>query len=132
MNSGRLSVPCTYDGSSLNSPDTPGLPVRTRPGSPAVDAPVAGGWLLDRLGDKFQLLAINADIPASLEEGGIAIEGLSLKTSDDPSGALKDRYLGDVASAVYLMRPDQHVAARWTAYDENAVRAALKTATGNA
>jgi 3-(3-hydroxy-phenyl)propionate hydroxylase len=28
------------------------------------------------------------------------------------------------------MRPDQHVAARWAAYDEQAVRAALNVATG--
>jgi len=132
VNSGRLSVPCTYDGSPLNGPDAAGLPVRTRPGSPAVDAPVSGGWLLDRLGDRFQLLAINTEVPASLEEGGIAIEGLSLSANDDPSGALKGRYLGNAASAVYLMRPDQHVAARWTAYDEKAVRAALNTATGRA
>lgn len=53
VNSGRLSVPCTYDGSPLNGPDAPGLPLRTRPGSPAVDAPIGNGWLLDRLGNRF-------------------------------------------------------------------------------
>jgi 3-(3-hydroxy-phenyl)propionate hydroxylase len=130
VNSGRLSVPCTYDGSSLNSADIEGFPVRTRVGSPASDAPVKDGWLLDRLGDRFQLIGINVEVPASLEEGGISIEGLSLSTSDDPSGALQERYLGPSGSAVYLMRPDQHVAARWAAYDEQAVRAALNVATG--
>jgi 3-(3-hydroxy-phenyl)propionate hydroxylase len=30
VNSGRLSVPCVYDGSSLNSADIEGFPVRTR------------------------------------------------------------------------------------------------------
>ncbi|ADZ71479.1 FAD-dependent oxidoreductase [Polymorphum gilvum] len=132
VNSGRLSVPCTYDGSPLNGPDAPGLPARSRPGSPAIDAPVAGGWLLDRLGGRFQLVGIDVPIPASLEEGGIAIDGLALLTADDPSGALKARYLGEAAGAVYLMRPDQHVAARWTAFDEQAVRAALNVATGRA
>jgi len=130
VNSGRLSVPCTYDGSSLNGPDASDLPARARPGSPASDAPTEGGWLLDRLGDQFQLLAIGVDVPATLEEGGITIESLSLAADESPE--VTARYLGDAKSAVYLMRPDQHVAARWIDYDEAAVRAALKTATSNA
>ncbi|MEZ5811760.1 MAG: FAD-dependent oxidoreductase [Rhizobiaceae bacterium] len=130
VNSGRLSVPCTYDGSPLNGPDVAGMPSRTRPGSPAVDAPAAGGWLLDRLGDRFQLLTIDVDAPESLDIDGIAVERLRLSTADDDSGALAARYLGDAASAVYLLRPDQHVAARWEAYDEAAVKTALNKAVG--
>ncbi|NBN63026.1 FAD-dependent oxidoreductase [Pannonibacter tanglangensis] len=125
VNSGRLSVPCTYDGSPLNGPDAAGLPARSRPGSPAVDAPVEGGWLLDRLGNRFQLIGINADVPAVIEDHGVRIEGMTLSTAADPSGALAARYLGTAPAAVYLMRPDQHVAARWTAFDEAAVRKAL-------
>jgi 3-(3-hydroxy-phenyl)propionate hydroxylase len=128
VNSGRLSVPCTYDGSPLNGPDAAGLPARTRPGSPAVDSPVTGGWLLDQLGNRFQLIGINADVPAVIEDNGVRIEGMTLSTAADPSGALAARYLGTSAAAIYLMRPDQHVAARWTAFDEAAVRKALATA----
>ena len=127
VNSGRLSVPCTYDESSLNGPDAAGLPARTRPGSPAADAPTKNGWLLDRLGNRFQLLAVGVDVPDRLEDGGIEIEAMRL--SADESVQFRERYLGDAAKAVYLMRPDQHVAARWTDYDEAAVIAALKTAT---
>jgi 3-(3-hydroxy-phenyl)propionate hydroxylase len=130
VNSGRLSVPCTYDGSPLNGPDTQGMPSRTRPGSPAVDSPIRGGWLLDRLGDRFQLLTIDAEAPEMIECGGIAVERLALSAADDPSGALKERYLGDAGSAVYLLRPDQHVAARWAAFDRAKVEAALAKATG--
>ena len=130
VNSGRLSVPCTYDGSPLNGPDAQGLPSRTRPGSPAVDAPIRGGWLLDRLGDRFQLLTIDAEAPELIESGGIAAERLALSAADDPTGALKERYLGDAGSAVYLLRPDQHVAARWTSFDRAEVEAALAKATG--
>ncbi|MDG4897641.1 FAD-dependent oxidoreductase [Mesorhizobium sp. WSM4976] len=130
VNSGRLSVPCTYDGSPLNGPDAKGLPPRTRPGSPAVDAPIKGGWLLDRLGDRFQFLTIDADAPDIIESGGIAAERLALSTADDPTGALQERYLGDAGMAVYLLRPDQHVAARWTAFDRAEVEAALAKATG--
>ena len=48
------------------------------------------------------------------------------------TGDLAARYLGGAKSAVYLLRPDQHVAARWPSYDEAAVKAALRTATGRA
>ncbi|MEQ8451525.1 MAG: FAD-dependent oxidoreductase [Nitratireductor sp.] len=130
VNSGRLSVPCTYDGSPLNGPDADDMPARTRPGSPAADAPVAGGWLLDRLGGGFQLLTLDRDAPDRLDVDGVEIARVALASDDDPSGGLAERYLGAASGAVYLMRPDQHVAARWLAFDEEAVRAALRRAVG--
>jgi len=132
VNSGRLSLPSIYDGSPLNGPDAPGLPARARPGAPASDAPLADGWLIDRLGGGFQLLTIDAEAPETLDVDGIVVTRLAVSTKDDPTGALAARYLGNAASAVYLMRPDQHVAARWTAYDGDAVAAAVKTATARA
>ena len=131
VNSGRLSVPCTYDGSPLNGPDAADMPERTRPGSPAVDAPLGVRWLLDGLGDSFQLMTIDADAPATLDVNGITIERVPLSAADDASGALAARYLGEAGRAVYLLRPDQHVAARWTDFDENAVRTALDRAVGH-
>ncbi|NMD09061.1 MAG: FAD-dependent oxidoreductase, partial [Phyllobacteriaceae bacterium] len=127
VNSGRLSVPCTYDGSPLNGPDVASLPRRTRPGSPLTDAPTEKGWLLDQLGNEFQLLAINCDAPVGLEVEGISVKTLSIVS---PTTELKERYLGAEKSAVYLLRPDQHVAARWTSYDADAVVAALTRAIG--
>jgi 3-(3-hydroxy-phenyl)propionate hydroxylase len=44
--------------------------------------------------------------------------------------ALRERYLGTCGGAVYLMRPDQHVAARWETYDAEAVKAAVVKAIG--
>ncbi|KZK87780.1 3-(3-hydroxy-phenyl)propionate/3-hydroxycinnamic acid hydroxylase [Pseudovibrio sp. W64] len=126
VNSGRLSVPATYDGSSLNSDDCAGMPVRSRPGSPAADAPTANGWLLDQMGNKFQLLAINTDVPDTIDVGGVTISALRVNATDE----IKDRYLGDKSSAVYLMRPDQHVAARWETYDGANVAQALNRAIG--
>jgi 3-(3-hydroxy-phenyl)propionate hydroxylase len=128
VNSGRLSVPSVYDGSPLNGDDDPALPRATRPGAPAVDAPLEGGWLIDRLGGRFQLMGVGADVPRRLDVEGVAVEGLAL--GDEPT--LSRRYLGDAASAVYLFRPDQHVAARWRVYDEGKVRAALRRAIGRA
>ena len=129
VNSGRLSVPCTYDGLSLNGEDAlKGGPARTRVGSACPDVPLGDGFLLDQLGDHFVLLAIDAQIPAELSAEGIALRSLLLSAKDDLTGALTDRYLGAATSAVYLIRPDQHVAARWHTYDAAAVRTAVRTA----
>lgn len=127
VNSGRLSVPCTYDGSPLNGPDAAGLPPRTRPGSPAVDAPIGNGWLLDRLGNRFQLLDLGAGAPQQIVVDGLTIDTLApeLVTPE-----LRARYLGDKPAAVYLLRPDQHVAARWDHFDAVDVKAALLRAIG--
>jgi 3-(3-hydroxy-phenyl)propionate hydroxylase len=133
VNSGRLSVPCVYDGSPLNGPDCDDLPARSRPGCPAPDAPQGepggNGWLLDRLGGGFQLLCFGCEGRAPEVDGdtdGIVIETVTLEVND----AVRERYLGAAPTAVYLIRPDQHVAARWTAFDADAVRVAVKKAVG--
>ena len=123
VNSGRLSVPCTYDESSLNGPDEETLPHITRPGAPAIDAPIKDGWLLGLLGNRFQILAIGVDVPPHPD-----LEIIGLSATESPE--LRQRYLGEQSSAVYLMRPDQHIAARWLQYDKAALDAALLTATG--
>ncbi len=130
VNSGRLSVPCTYDGSPLNSPDTLDGPDRTRPGSPCPDAPLGDGFLLRKLGGRFTLLTIDADAPETVKESGVEVTRLALSAKDDPTGALKARYLGEADQAVYLIRPDQHVAARWASFDDIPVRAAIRRAIG--
>jgi len=131
VNSGRLSLPCVYDGSPLNTEDAlDGGPARTRPGAPCPDAPLGEGFLLDRLGGAFTVLTIDADAPDAAELNGIESQRLALSAADDPTGALAERYLGAASSAVYLIRPDQHVAARWPSFDAAAVRAAIDRATG--
>lgn len=130
VNSGRLSLPTAHDGSPLNGPDRASLPERSRPGTPAVDVPVDGGWLLDRLGDRFQLLTIDAEAPEELAIDDIVVERVALSAKGEGNRLLRERWLGTAASAVILLRPDQHVAARWERYDEAAVRDALRTAIG--
>ena len=131
VNSGRLSVPCIHDGSPLNGANVAGMPERTRPGAPACDAPTGEGWLIDKLGNRFQLLAIDADVPDATQCDDTTIETVTLKTADMPTGDLRDRYLGEATSAVYLLRPDQHVVARWPTYDEAAVTSAFRMAIGH-
>lgn len=130
VNSGRLSVPCTYDGSPLNSADALNGPPRTRPGSACPDAPLGDDFLLPKLADKFTLLTIDADAPDLIEEDGVEVTRLALSVKDDATLALKERYLGDNESGVYLIRPDQHVAARRPSFDEPQIRAAIRRATG--
>lgn len=131
VNSGRLSVPCIHDASALNGPDAlPGAPARTRPGAPCADAPLGAGFLLDRLGNDFVLLTIDAEAPERIEAGPIAARRLALRTADDATGALAARYLGGAGQGIYLIRPDQIVAARWAGFEQTAVQAALRRATG--
>ncbi|MEE2816652.1 MAG: FAD-dependent oxidoreductase [Pseudomonadota bacterium] len=130
VNSGRLSLPCTYEGSPLNSADALNGPERSAPGSPCPDAPLGDGYLLPQLADRFTLLTINADAPDSFEEAGITVHRLALSTQDDKTRALRERYLDDNDSAVYLIRPDQHVAARRPSFDDSQFRAALRRAIG--
>ncbi|MES0807947.1 FAD-dependent oxidoreductase [Roseibium sp. SCPC15] len=126
VNSGRLSVPCVYDGSPLNGPDEDTLPWRTRPGSSLVDAPVGNGWLLDIHGGEFHLLGIGCDVPAESELHGVRVKGISIPRSE-VGAELKARYLGGATKAIYLIRPDQHVAARWTRLDQEGIEAAMAT-----
>ncbi|WP_299046299.1 FAD-dependent oxidoreductase [uncultured Tateyamaria sp.] len=127
VNSGRLSVPCTYDGFAHFSEDMlQGGPPVTRPGAACPDAPVGDGFLLDHVGHGFTLLALGI---ADLTTDGIdpMISALHIP---DPSPPLVARYLGQAAHAVYLIRPDHHVVARWADFDAGNVTAALDRALG--
>jgi 3-(3-hydroxy-phenyl)propionate hydroxylase len=155
VNSGRLSVPAYLTDSSLNTPDSGKFAGDMVPGAPMDDAPMreAGDdfWLLDRVGNKFMALAYVddpvavdaktarnfkalADAPIPVEvvlvspKAGIAPEGL--RVFEDHAGRFAERFDAQPGT-VYLMRPDQHVAARWRAFDAAAVKAALARATCN-
>ncbi len=145
VNSGRLSVPAVLRGSPLNTPDAAAFAGAMVPGTVAADAPVAGArgdWLLDYLGGEFVLLAFGAGVDAGearalaalpvpcrvVQVGGAP--GADRDTIGDAQGVVAARYDGQPGTC-YLLRPDQHVCARWRAYDPAAVRAALARATGH-
>ncbi len=114
VNSGRLSVPCVYP--LKDAPDADGLPDVARPGAVAPDAPQGNGWLMSALGGRMVVLGVGCTPPdvAGAEPVTIAV-----------NDHVRARYLGDAAQAVYLIRPDQVVAARWAEADAQAVTAAI-------
>ena len=122
-NAGRLSVPAVYDGSPLNQNDSAELPHATRPGAPALDAPIEDGWLLDRLKGEFQVLAVNMH---DGDFGKLPVINLTAP----PDSQLAERYLGTQSQAVYLIRPDQHIAARWLNPRAGDINSALEIALG--
>ncbi|MEL7256446.1 MAG: FAD-dependent oxidoreductase [Pseudomonadota bacterium] len=122
VNSGRLSLPCTYDGSTLNTFDElPDAPSQSRPGASCPDARLKDGHLLNTLGGAFYLLALNRTAPKST--------GLQI-VSPDITPDIQERYLGVAPSALYLIRPDQHIAARWANATSAQVIQALDLAKG--
>jgi 3-(3-hydroxy-phenyl)propionate hydroxylase len=130
VNSGRLSVPATLDGSVLNSTDCDAFDAAMRPGAVAADAPLVKRgeptWLLRELGPGFTLLVFGAAPAwaAALPLKTLAVDG---KPLNDTDGWLLRRYDARPGTA-YLLRPDQHVCARWRTPNEAAVRAALARA----
>ncbi|HEX2011664.1 MAG TPA: FAD-dependent oxidoreductase [Roseateles sp.] len=125
VNSGRLSMPTHYAASPLNTPDEEAFDSAMRPGSPCLDAPQGqGGWLLDSFGRGFTLLSFGPLPPQDLAPA--LIVGADLV---DTAGLIAERYDGRPGT-VYLIRPDQHVAARWRSFDAAKVVAALRRCLG--
>ena len=135
VNSGRLSTPSTLHGSSLNTPDVDAFGGTMVPGAPAADAPVTlpdgtPSWLLSQLGAGFTVLVAGA-VPAALKDvdgHGLDVRFLGVGTDiGDPSGVLAQRYDLRPGTTV-LLRPDQHVCARWRAADAARVTDAIRRA----
>jgi 3-(3-hydroxy-phenyl)propionate hydroxylase len=136
VNSGRLSTASCYDGSPLNGPDAfaAGEAPAVRPGAAALDAPLDGGWLLDRLGEGFTGVWFSRDgcVPEEVARARIALArrqlpvGQPLVVSRETACA---RYGAERDPAYYLFRPDGHVAARWRHVEPHALEAALDRAT---
>ncbi len=123
------------------------------PGAPMDDAPVqvAGqeAWLLDQVGNRFACLFFadavpSADVLAQLKtvsSGPLPVTPLivapraldvpGFRVLVDTQGWMARRYDGQ-AGTTYLLRPDQHVAARWRQLDSAQVHKALARATGHA
>lgn len=158
VNSGRLSLPATYAGSPLNTPDADAFTGRMMPGAVALDAPLQvqgeAGWWLSQLDGEFvlavfcagalpghdTLMALQALRMAPVPVKAVLVADmqcdLSAVAADvpvvrDSEGCLAKRYDAQDGTA-YLIRPDQHIAARWRVFNPDAVAAAVQRATGRA
>ena len=157
INSGRLSSPHFYKDSPLNSMDDPLFKSEgASPGELSIDTSVFGGedavWLLTELGTQFCLL-IFVDEPlffsnkirhlrelACSWKPKIKIVFVSDQEIDSKNGAL---ILSDKNNtcfkkwaakpgSVYLIRPDQYIAARWKDSPPlKEINCALEKAMGN-
>lgn len=130
VNAGRLSLPCSLEGSSLTIADEDDFDVPMRPGVVCLDAPVKkdGGqdWLLRQLGTGFTLLIIGDAMANAQQQLGddltiVRVGSGGPNDLQDCEAKIEARY----GKGVYLIRPDQHVAARWRQPDMGQVRAAL-------
>jgi 3-(3-hydroxy-phenyl)propionate hydroxylase len=135
VNSGRLSRPAILAGSPLNTPDS--LGGGAVPGTPAPDAPVlrdgASDWLLRHLGGAgFTALVFAAPGTLALPGGVRSVFITGTETPGalwDHSGLARQRF-GVPPGGVVLLRPDQHVAARFASPDPDAIGAAHARALG--
>ncbi|MEI5997333.1 FAD-dependent oxidoreductase [Paraburkholderia bengalensis] len=143
-NSGRLSVPAVLRDSVLNTADCDCFEGKMVPGAPCMDAPVSldgkPAWLLAQLGNAFTgVLFCGSDgIDAAaqralqaLQAGPVpfrlvivaphgvrhAVQALNdAVVLEDTEGLAWSRY-DALPGTFYLIRPDQHVCARWRAFD---------------
>jgi 3-(3-hydroxy-phenyl)propionate hydroxylase len=149
VNSGRLSVPSFLTSSLLNTPDSEAFEGNMVPGAPLDDAPVQvqgkEAWLLDQVGKGFACLLFVDAVPSAqtlatlqaLKQGAVPVNTLIVSSVPltvpgfavlvDVQGWMAKRYDARVGTT-YLLRPDQHVAARWHQLQPTAVQAAVARA----
>jgi 3-(3-hydroxy-phenyl)propionate hydroxylase len=150
VNSGRLSMPASYEDSALNTPDDAPFSGPLRPGSPALDAPLIidgqSAWFLPLIGDAFviarmaehdTILLSGVKLATATAHRNHAFDAEALLTSApewqwsaQASAEWISRYDARIGTT-YLFRPDQHVCARWRVYDAKKVAAAISRAVGH-
>jgi 3-(3-hydroxy-phenyl)propionate hydroxylase len=131
INSGRLSVATVYD-SPLSTPDESEFAGSARLGAPAPDCPVrrrdgADSHLLDNIPGEFTLLTMKNGAVPPLPEG---VRHICIGDDiADSEGVFAQRF-DATPSAAFLLRPDQHLVARWRHVDVAKVVAARDRALG--
>jgi 3-(3-hydroxy-phenyl)propionate hydroxylase len=133
VNSGRLSMPSTYD-TPLSTPDRDAWAGNARLGAPLPDAPMQDEtgrpvWLLDAVGSDAVLLHVMVDDPPPQHpKARTLVVGRDLV---DAGGVFARRFDAN-PGATHLIRPDQHLCARWRKADHGAVDVAITRMMGAA
>lgn len=143
----RTSRPHEYTHSTFNCPGDDDALFQTGPshGAPPLNVRLGGDdFLLDHLGGGFDLLYFTSAeaIPESLQAVIVAARqrGLPIRVHtvgnasavaggdvhhQDSEGRLRRRYGITAGGAAYLLRPDQHICARWVTLDAPRLQSAL-------
>jgi 3-(3-hydroxy-phenyl)propionate hydroxylase len=134
INSGRLSVPAVYD-TPLSTADATPFAGTAKLGAPLPDAPLARAdgsatHLVENLRGDFELIHVkNGD--AADGKTPRALDGIALTVIGedffDEEGKFTQRF-DATPGATYLVRPDQHLCARWRSFDVAAVARAHQRA----
>jgi 3-(3-hydroxy-phenyl)propionate hydroxylase len=135
VNSGRLSVPAVYD-SPLSTADEARFEGSAKLGAPLPDAPLmrpdgAPAQLLDIVRGGFELICISDGTTGGSRPRAPAGVALTVVGEDlfDRDGIFAQRF-DATPGAAYLVRPDQHLCARWRSFDAGKVAAAYARALG--
>lgn len=142
VNSGRLSVATVLRDSPLNTPDADTFAGAMVPGAAAADAPVrradgSTGWLLRECHvARFTALVFGTGDAAerslqALKNSDLALHVVRVEGTGPDAELAAQRYDAQPGT-VYLLRPDQHVCARWRHPTAAKLRAALDHALAKA
>ncbi|MBJ2157586.1 FAD-dependent oxidoreductase [Variovorax sp. IB41] len=142
VNSGRLSVPAVLRDSPLNTPDADAFKGAMVPGAAAADAPTVRadgrtGWLLRECHvAQFTALVFGAGEAAERSAAALKASDRALhivRVQDaTPAGELATQRYDAQPGTVYLLRPDQHVCARWRHPTAADIRTAIDHALAKA
>jgi 3-(3-hydroxy-phenyl)propionate hydroxylase len=146
----RTSRPHEYTHSALNSIGDDNALFKAGPahGAPPQNIRLAANdFLLDHLGGGFDLLYFTEGpaIPEALQKvvaqtrsRGVPLRVVAIGATEsvagadltlaDADGRFRERYGVPASGGAYLLRPDQHVCARWLTLDATRLQAALNTA----
>ena len=138
INAGRLSVPCSLNGKSLQTPSPENTHLQSGmvcPDAPMRDKNGKSCWLLNCLSAQFTLLITDSKAVLSdewrdkLDESITVLHLADDDANDDNSeNFIEARY----GKACYLIRPDQHITAIWqTIPKHDSITAALHKIIGN-
>ena len=152
VNSGRLSTPTIYE-TPLTTPDHETFAGSALLGAPMPDAPILNrdgvnrdgvgrdvsrrdDWMLRRLGQNGTTVLLwddgeNAAGLRALAET-LGVTALVVGQDMEDSRGLLARRLDATTGAAWVIRPDQHLAARFRHFDAERIGRAVARATGNA